>query len=416
MQTSTATVSSAKDRHSGLRVRLARISRSACRTAGKHGFRLAAAGAALCAILAALGAAPANAATANPGPLLNPAYLSLNPQTWGAYGYGVNLDPGSTISRYYGPSSADNLCQLYIGTQAMTNYVAVGSIEIYCSSAQYVAVDLRLYNSENGPWVWRSSNYTGTWKYVPGTNMDGLGHNPRALRQRVLAGICADGYIWAWRKFVLRSDQHCKLVRVADGVVHPLLAAKGSSEQRSQGALKPALAGALCSWPGCRPPDRAAAQRLDLCCPAPGLRAGRRDRGAPLAPAAPSASGPSAGGRDTRLRRWGGSDVFERAPVGDETDKMCPFMDRVQRLVALRSRVVRPEPVMTLPRSAAGVLARHVLFEIEAIDRMYLSLDFAETGRDIASQHYAFVASEEEFDVSFGRIRQQELPYWAQYP
>src|SRR6266516_2789224 len=53
---------------------------------------------------------------------------------------------------------------------------------------------------------------------------------------------------------------------------------------------------------------------------------------------------------------------------------MCPFMDRVQRLVALGGRVVRPEPVMTLPRSAADVLADHVLFEIEAIDRMYLNL------------------------------------------
>ena len=49
-------------------------------------------------------------------------------------------------------------------------------------------------------------------------------------------------------------------------------------------------------------------------------------------------------------------------------------MDRVQRLVALGGRVVRPEPVMTLPRSAADVLADHVLFEIEAIDRMYLNL------------------------------------------
>jgi hypothetical protein len=53
---------------------------------------------------------------------------------------------------------------------------------------------------------------------------------------------------------------------------------------------------------------------------------------------------------------------------------MCPFMDRVQRLVALGGRVVRPELVMTLPRSAADVLADHVLFEIEAIDRMYLNL------------------------------------------
>ncbi len=53
---------------------------------------------------------------------------------------------------------------------------------------------------------------------------------------------------------------------------------------------------------------------------------------------------------------------------------MCPFMDRAQRLVALGGRVVRPEPVMTLPRSAADVLADHVLFAIEAIDRMYLNL------------------------------------------
>jgi hypothetical protein len=49
-------------------------------------------------------------------------------------------------------------------------------------------------------------------------------------------------------------------------------------------------------------------------------------------------------------------------------------MDRVQRLVALGGRVAWPEPVMTLPRSAADVLADHVLFEIEAIDRMYLNL------------------------------------------
>src|ERR1700749_272207 len=53
---------------------------------------------------------------------------------------------------------------------------------------------------------------------------------------------------------------------------------------------------------------------------------------------------------------------------------MCPFMDRVQRLGGPLGRVVRPEPVMTLPRSAADVLADHVLFEIEAIDRMYLNL------------------------------------------
>jgi hypothetical protein len=35
---------------------------------------------------------------------------------------------------------------------------------------------------------------------------------------------------------------------------------------------------------------------------------------------------------------------------------------------------VRPEPVMTLPRSAADVLNDHVVFEVECIDRMYLNV------------------------------------------
>jgi catechol 2,3-dioxygenase-like lactoylglutathione lyase family enzyme len=42
-----------------------------------------------------------------------------------------------------------------------------------------------------------------------------------------------------------------------------------------------------------------------------------------------------------------------------------------------------------------------------------VSLDFAETSRDIASQHYAFLLGEEEFDAAFGRIREQDLPFWA---
>ncbi len=42
-----------------------------------------------------------------------------------------------------------------------------------------------------------------------------------------------------------------------------------------------------------------------------------------------------------------------------------------------------------------------------------VSLDFAETDREIASQHYAFLVGEEEFGAAFGRIREQDLPYWA---
>jgi len=75
---------------------------------------------------------------------------------------------------------------------------------------------------------------------------------------------------------------------------------------------------------------------------------------------------------DERCRGWLRL-VKELRPAAKRC-MMCPFMDRVQRLVALGGRVVRPEPVMTLPRSAADVLADHVLFEIEAIDRMYLNL------------------------------------------
>jgi catechol 2,3-dioxygenase-like lactoylglutathione lyase family enzyme len=42
-----------------------------------------------------------------------------------------------------------------------------------------------------------------------------------------------------------------------------------------------------------------------------------------------------------------------------------------------------------------------------------VSLDFAQTSQEIASQHYAFLVGEEEFDAAFGRIRDQDLPYWA---
>jgi catechol 2,3-dioxygenase-like lactoylglutathione lyase family enzyme len=42
-----------------------------------------------------------------------------------------------------------------------------------------------------------------------------------------------------------------------------------------------------------------------------------------------------------------------------------------------------------------------------------VSLDFSETSREIAAQHYAFLVGEEEFDAAFGRIRERGLPYWA---
>jgi catechol 2,3-dioxygenase-like lactoylglutathione lyase family enzyme len=42
-----------------------------------------------------------------------------------------------------------------------------------------------------------------------------------------------------------------------------------------------------------------------------------------------------------------------------------------------------------------------------------VSLDFAETSREITAQHYAFLVGEAEFDAAFARIREQGLTYWA---
>ena len=42
-----------------------------------------------------------------------------------------------------------------------------------------------------------------------------------------------------------------------------------------------------------------------------------------------------------------------------------------------------------------------------------VSLDFYETDKEIQWQHYAFLISEEQFDASFGRIKERGLKYWA---
>jgi hypothetical protein len=42
-----------------------------------------------------------------------------------------------------------------------------------------------------------------------------------------------------------------------------------------------------------------------------------------------------------------------------------------------------------------------------------VSLDFMEKDGPIASQHYAFLIEESEFDTTFSRIRNEGLRYWA---
>ena len=42
-----------------------------------------------------------------------------------------------------------------------------------------------------------------------------------------------------------------------------------------------------------------------------------------------------------------------------------------------------------------------------------VSLDFAETQDAVATQHYAFLIGEEQFDEIFGRISDRGVAYWA---
>jgi catechol 2,3-dioxygenase-like lactoylglutathione lyase family enzyme len=41
------------------------------------------------------------------------------------------------------------------------------------------------------------------------------------------------------------------------------------------------------------------------------------------------------------------------------------------------------------------------------------NLDYMDTDDEIASQHYAFLVDEPDFDAIFERIRARKLPYWA---
>jgi len=42
-----------------------------------------------------------------------------------------------------------------------------------------------------------------------------------------------------------------------------------------------------------------------------------------------------------------------------------------------------------------------------------VTLDFLDADGEITVEHYAFLVDENEFDEIFGRIRERNLPYWA---
>lgn len=44
-----------------------------------------------------------------------------------------------------------------------------------------------------------------------------------------------------------------------------------------------------------------------------------------------------------------------------------------------------------------------------------VSLDFRTTNEKILPRHYAFLVSEDEFDAIFARVKDKQLPYWAEH-
>lgn len=42
-----------------------------------------------------------------------------------------------------------------------------------------------------------------------------------------------------------------------------------------------------------------------------------------------------------------------------------------------------------------------------------VSLDFFQKEGPVSTQHYAFLVGEDDFDAIYGRIRERELPHWA---
>jgi catechol 2,3-dioxygenase-like lactoylglutathione lyase family enzyme len=60
-----------------------------------------------------------------------------------------------------------------------------------------------------------------------------------------------------------------------------------------------------------------------------------------------------------------------------------------------------------------GLPAPRPFGPFQAVQVEDLTLDFMDADGEIASQHYAFLVSESDFDQIFERIRQRKLAYWA---
>jgi len=60
-----------------------------------------------------------------------------------------------------------------------------------------------------------------------------------------------------------------------------------------------------------------------------------------------------------------------------------------------------------------GLAPPRVLSHFTVVQVGETSLDYLATDEPIASRHFAFLVSESEFDKIFARIRERDMPYWA---
>jgi catechol 2,3-dioxygenase-like lactoylglutathione lyase family enzyme len=86
-------------------------------------------------------------------------------------------------------------------------------------------------------------------------------------------------------------------------------------------------------------------------------------------------------------------------------------------VVALNHTIVWSSDQKKSARFLAEMLGRPAPVQVGRFDVVELdngvSLDFATADGTVQPQHYAFLISEAEFDVVFGRIREQGIAHWA---
>lgn len=90
--------------------------------------------------------------------------------------------------------------------------------------------------------------------------------------------------------------------------------------------------------------------------------------------------------------RWVSQRVVIEDCAGFDADAahaaMDFLLDALDEIAA--EACVRPEPVMMLPRTAADVLAEHVVFEVEPIERLYLNVYVPELLVGFLTRHRGF--------------------------